>query len=72
MKGSTITAMVLAAAAVSAATIVALKKAHDKKRMEFDLEDECGYAPEMDESDEVEVDGEDTACADDAAEEAPE
>ena len=31
MKGSTIAAMVLAAAAASAATIFALKKAHDKK-----------------------------------------
>ncbi|MGN1403831.1 MAG: hypothetical protein ACI4XB_05875 [Ruminococcus sp.] len=31
MKGSTIAAMVMAAAAASAATIFALKKAHDKK-----------------------------------------
>lgn len=36
MKGSTIAAMVLAAAAASAATIFALKKAHDKK-----LENAC-------------------------------
>lgn len=36
MKGSTIAAMVMAAAAASAATIFALKKAHDKK-----LENAC-------------------------------
>lgn len=46
MKGTTITAMVLAAAAASAATIVALKKAHDRKRLEAELHDDWGYDAE--------------------------
>lgn len=70
MKGSTIAAMIMAAAAASAATVFALKKAHDKK-----LENACNCddLPEggccFDETDDDVCDCTDT---DETTDEAPE
>ncbi len=68
MRAVTVTAMILAAAAASAATIVALKKAYDKRRLDDELEDwdypVCEDSDENDDEDKSPQTTDDACCKD--------